>query len=227
MSLLHSRQSTYLYLFSSMKTLNILCTLFIFLCAVSSVKGQYNWVLKKDKEGIKVSSRHSDRSKFNDIKVEMDLPGNIYQLLNILMDVDKYSQWSYSVSKSELIKKLSPIKLVYHLEVTAPWPVTDRDLYATFEVKIDSVTRSIKILAAGDSNYRPVNKNFIRIPHSKAIWDIQTVSNKMIHIVYILEIDPGGSVPAWIMNMFGTKAPFITFQNLKHKMALLNPGVKN
>ena len=208
-----------------MKTLNILCTLFIFLCLGSSVKGQYNWVLKKDKEGIKVSSRHSDRSKFNDIKVEMDLPGNIYQLLHILLDVDKYSQWSYSVSKSELVKKINPLKLVYHLEVTAPWPVTDRDLYATFVVNIDSVARSIRIVAAGDSSYRPVNKNFIRIPHSNGIWDIKTVSNKIIHIVYILEIDPGGSVPAWIMNMFGTKAPFITFQNLKHKMILLNPGV--
>lgn len=208
-----------------MKTLNIICTLFIILCHVSSVKGQYNWVLKKDKEGIKVSSRHTDRSKFNDIKVEMDLPGNIYQLLNILLDVDKYSDWSYSVSKSELVKKLTPLKLVYHLEVTAPWPVTDRDLYAMFEVNIDSITRSIKILASGDSSYRPLIKDFIRIPHSKGVWDIRTVSSKIVHIVYILEIDPGGSVPAWIMNMFGIKAPFITFQNLKHKMVLLNPGV--
>ena len=208
-----------------MKSLKVIYSLFIFLFLISAAKGQYNWVLKKDKEGIKVSSRHSDRSKFNDIKVEMDLPGNIYQLLNILLDVDKYSQWSYSVSKSEIVKKLTPFKLVYHLEVTAPWPVTDRDLYATIEVNIDSVARSIKVLASGDSSYRPVNKNFIRIPHSKGTWDIRTVSNKTIHIVYILEIDPGGSVPAWIMNMFGTKAPFVTFQNLKHKMILLNPGV--
>src|SRR5580698_151132 len=106
-----------------MKSLKVIYSLFIFLFLISAAKGQYNWVLKKDKEGIKVSSRHSDRSKFNDIKVEMDLPGNIYQLLNILLDVDKYSQWSYSVSKSEIVKKLTPFKLVYHLEVSAPWPV--------------------------------------------------------------------------------------------------------
>ncbi|HEV3224854.1 MAG TPA: START domain-containing protein [Puia sp.] len=205
-----------------MKTL---CFCFILFQIGFSVKGQYNWVLKKDKDGIKVSSRHSDRSKFNDIKVEMDLPGNIYQLVNILLDVDKYSQWSYSVSRSELVKKISPLKLVYHLEVTAPWPVTDRDLYAMIVTNIDSVSRSIKIIAAGDSGYRPVNKNFIRIPYSKGIWDIHTISKNTVHIVYILQIDPGGSVPAWIMNMFGTRAPFITFQNLKHKMVLLNPGV--
>ena len=209
-----------------MNAFRTLCTLLILFCLVTSTQGQYSWVLKKDKDGIKVSSRHSDRSKFNDIKVEMDLPGNIYQLLNILLDVNKYSQWSYSVSRSELIKKISPLKLEYHLEVTAPWPVMDRDLYAMFEVKIDSVSRSIGIVAAGDSGYRPINKNFIRIPHSKGVWDLHTVSKHKIHIIYTLEIDPGGSVPAWIMNMFGTKAPFITFQNLKRKMTLINRGVE-
>jgi hypothetical protein len=208
-----------------MKALKIHFILFIILLSAIVSKGQYNWILKKDKDGIQVSSRHTDRSKFNDIKVEMDLPGNIFQLADILLDVDKYSQWSYSVSKSEIIKKISPFKLVYHLEVTAPWPVTDRDLYAMFDVNIDSVGRTIKITAAGDSGYRPVSKDFIRIPHSKGTWDIYTVSSNLMHIIYVLEIDPGGAVPAWIMNMFGTKAPFMTFQNLKQKMILLNPRV--
>jgi START domain len=208
-----------------MKVLRVHFIFFILLLFANTSKGQYNWILKKDKDGIKVSSRHTDRSKFNDIKVEMDLPGNIFQLADILLDVDKYSEWSNSVSKSEVIKKVSPLKLVYHLEISAPWPVTDRDLYAMFDVNIDSVARSIKITAAGDSGYLPVNKDFIRIPHSKGIWDIHTVSNNTIHIVYIIEIDPGGAVPAWIMNLFGTKVPFVTFQNLKQKMILLNPGV--
>jgi hypothetical protein len=210
-----------------MKILKILCILIILLHAIYPSYGQYKWVLKKDKDGIRVSSRQTNRSKFNDIKVEMNLPGNIFQLADILLDVDKYSQWSYSISKSELVNKISRFKLVYHLEVTAPWPVTDRDLYATFDLHIDSISKNIQITAAGDSGYRPVNRNFIRIPHSKGEWDIRAVSDKMMHIVYILEIDPGGAVPAWIMNMFGTKAPFITFQNLKHKMILLNPGVMN
>ncbi len=208
-----------------MKILETLCVIFILSYSTNTVKGQYPWELKKDKDGIRVSSRHTDRSKFNDIKVEMDLPGNIFQLADILLDVDRYYEWSYSISKSELIKKIDKFKLVYHLEVAAPWPVANRDLYATFDVHIDSIGRTIKITAAGDSGYRPVNRDFIRIPHSKGVWDIRAISSNMIHIVYVLEIDPGGAVPAWIMNMFGTKAPFITFQNLKQKMMLLNPGV--
>ena len=34
-----------------------------------------------------------------------------------------------------------------------------------------------------------------------------------IHI-YIFEIDPGGSVPAWFVNMFADKGPYETFKQL-------------
>jgi hypothetical protein len=206
-----------------MKTLKIFCGLFILLHFGGSLKGQYNWLLKKDKDGIKVGSRKSDRSKFNNIKVEMDLPGDIYQLAAILLDVGNYYKWSYAVDKSELIKKLTPLKLIYYLEISAPWPIANRDLYALFEVNMDTVFRSIKIITSGESDYRPVNKDLVRIPFSKSVWDIRTVSNNVLHLSYILEIDPGGSVPAWFMNLFGVKAPFATFQNLKRKMVLLNP----
>src|ERR1700688_343566 len=98
----------------------------LFICLLSqlltgSLFAQKDWVLRKDKEGIKISTRQSNRSRFNDIKVEMDLPGTIFQLAAILMDVDKYTQWAYSTSKSMLIKRITPNKLVYYSEFNAPW----------------------------------------------------------------------------------------------------------
>jgi hypothetical protein len=32
--------------------------------------------------------------------------------------------------------------------------------------------------------------------------------------VYIFEIDPGGSTPAWLVNMFADKGPYETFKQL-------------
>ena len=191
-----------------------------------SLSAQNNWILKRDKEGIRISTRQSDRSKFNDIKVEMNLPGNIGQLAAILIDVEKYSQWSYSTKKSVLIKKITPNKLIYYSEISAPWPVTNRDLYAVMEINTDSVLHLLKIISVGDKNYQPPRNGLVRIPYSKGVWDITTVSNKVIHLNYVLEVDPGGSVPAWILNLFSTKAPLETFKNLKNKMTLLNPGIK-
>jgi hypothetical protein len=187
---------------------------------------QNNWILKRDKEGIKISTRQSDRSRFNDVKVEMDLPGNIRQLADILIEVDRYNQWSYSTKKSVLVKKITPNKLVYYSEISAPWPINNRDLYAIIEINIDSVRRILNVISVGNKNYGPPRNDLVRIPYSKGVWYITTVSNKIIHLNYILEVDPGGSVPAWILNLFSTKGPLETFKNLKNKMAVLNPGVK-
>ena len=37
---------------------------------------------------------------------------------------------------------------------------------------------------------------------------------KTISIVYIFEVEPGGSLPAWVVNMFADKGPYETFKKL-------------
>jgi hypothetical protein len=39
-------------------------------------------------------------------------------------------------------------------------------------------------------------------------------SAKSIHIVYTFEADPGGSIPAWMVNSFADKGPFESFKKL-------------
>lgn len=187
-----------------------------------TLMAQNNWIIKKNKEGIKISTRRSDRSKFNDIKVEMDLPGTIYQLANILEDFAHYPQWSYSTKTAVLIKKVNPDNYIYYSNYSAPWPVADRDLYSIMETKIDSLLHSLKVISNGKSDYLPENRGLVRIPFSKSVWEITTVTPQIIHLIFVLELDPGGSVPAWILNLFSTKGPQVTFENLKHKMTLLN-----
>jgi hypothetical protein len=202
-----------------LKSLQLALVLFF---SRETLSAQNHWLLKKDKDGIKISTRLSSHSKFNDIKVEMDLPGNIYQLESILADVPKYTGWCYSTKQAVVVKKLNKNSLIYYSEINTPWPATNRDLYSFVEISVDSGLHTLKVVSLGKKDYRPVNKNLVRIPYSSAVWDVTTIPNKAIHLTYILEIDPGGSVPAWIMNLFATKAPFETFENLKHQMMLLN-----
>jgi hypothetical protein len=199
----------------------------VLVLAVKILSAQDNWVLKKQKDGIKISTRPSDHSKFNDIKVEMDLPGNIFLLNTILLDINHYSQWSYATKRSMLIKKTGPNRLIYYSEFSTPWPATNRDLCAEMEVNIDSGQNSLKIISVGRKNYLPENDDLVRIPYSKGVWDITTITDKIIHLKYILELDPGGSVPAWILNLFSTKAPFETFKNLQNKMAQASSGISH
>jgi hypothetical protein len=185
--------------------------------------GQGNWMLQKEKDGIKISSRHTAASQFNDVRVELDLPGNTDQLAAILLDVNHYKDWSYATKKSILTKQLGPGKLIYYTEIEVPWPATNRYFYASFELKENPAAQSIQVIAVNLPDYSPVPDDLVKVPFTRGVWNITTVSKNIIHVDYVLELNPGGSLPAWMLNLFSTKGPLETFENIKRKMISLNP----
>ena len=180
------------------------------------------WVFTKEQDGIKIYSRKSVHSKFDDIKVETDFPGKISQLLSILTDVGKYPQWAYAMKTCVLVKKINNNDFIYYSEIDVPWPSANRDMYAHCKITLNHDAHSFKVIAETIKDYAPEKKDIIRIPLSTATWNVTTVSDKKIHIEYTLELDPGGTVPAWMLNLFSTKGPMETFVNLKKKMRSMN-----
>jgi hypothetical protein len=180
------------------------------------------WVLKKEQDGIRIYSRPSRLTKFVEIRVETDIIGNITQLASILLAVENYPQWAYSTKIASIIKKTGPNDLIYYSEINVPWPSTNRDFYAHCKMVTNTTNHSFKMTATGLKDYLPVKNNIVRVPLSIGTWEASAISNKLVHVVYTLDFDPGGSVPAWLLDLFCTKGPLETFANLKKKMELLN-----
>ncbi|HLK30448.1 MAG TPA: START domain-containing protein [Puia sp.] len=197
-----------------------LMLLFLLLPYSSRMPG--SWLLVKEQDGIKMYNRPSEHSKFNDIKIETEFAGTLQQLANILADVEKYTDWAYGTKTSTMIKKTSAYDFIYYSEIDVPWPANNRDFYAHCKIMLDSATQSLKVVSASIKNYMPEKKNIVRLPLSSGTWNVTALPNKKIHLEYILELDPGGNVPAWLLNLFSSKGPMETFENLKRKMKTLN-----
>jgi hypothetical protein len=197
------------------------CCLFLRLITFDS--GANDWTLKDQKDGIFVYSRHSALSKFNDIEVEMDLPGTVTQLTSILFDVEKYPQWAYCTKSAVPVKRVGANELIYYSEINVPWPLSNRDFCADAVLSYDSARHTTCLVCKGLKDYLPEKKGLVRIPRSNAAWCITQKSDRVVHVQYILQIDPGGCLPAWIANMFASKGPMESFGNLKKKMEALNP----
>jgi hypothetical protein len=199
-----------------------LCICLLFLPYFTSNADKNDWTLRKDKDGISIFSRHSDLSKYNDLRIEVDLPGTPAQLASILLDVQNYPGWAYATNSTVMVKKVSPSEVIYYSKIDVPWPGTDRDFYADLKVNMDPAGRSLNVESVSMKNYQPEKKDLVRIPMSHAIWTATTQSDKTVHLQYILQLDPGGSVPAWILNAFSLRAPMETFTNLKRRMMDMN-----
>ena len=142
------------------------------------------------------------------------MTGTCDKLSGILMGVDKNIKWVYHTKTLRLIKRFSSNELIYYAETSLPWPMRNRDQAIRINLYPDSINHSLKIITTGEPKAIPETKGIVRVAYFLGIWQVKEISNGKISIEYYLNVDPGGSIPAWISNMFVAKGPYETFVNL-------------
>jgi hypothetical protein len=188
------------------------CLLFFF---YDLANAQTDWTLKKTNDGINIYTKTVSASGLKGIKVKCSLPAKLSQMVALIMDVDSGEDWVYGTKSSILLKKVSPSELYYYSEVDIPWPLSNRDFIAHLIVSQDPRTKVVTINGPTEANYLPVKKNIVRVNHSNGKWILTPTKNNIIQIEYTLEVDPGGTVPVWLVNLFATNGPTETFKKMK------------
>jgi hypothetical protein len=186
----------------------------VMLCFIATDSIGQDWTLKKDVEGIKVYTGKTPNSAFKSIKVECTINAHLSQLVAFLLDVSRQHDWVYSNENSELVKKVAPNEFIFYAEVGVPWPVANRD-YISHITIVQQTPQFLTIDAYTEPDLLPEKPGRVRVRHSHAHWDVTTLSKYQQQIVYTVEFDPAGSLPAWLVNMFVTKGPLETFQKLR------------
>jgi hypothetical protein len=133
----------------------------------------------------------------------------VFALFN---NLGHYKDWVYNNKSASLLKRISPNEFYYYTETMMPWPVVNRD--AAVHTKITRNERSLTIDEMGVPNYIPQKQGKVRVPKSIVKWNITQTDPRNIHILYYFEADPGGDLPAWLVNSFADKGPYESFKKL-------------
>ncbi len=194
--------------------INLICLVFalVFSC---NIYGQYTWKLSKEKDGIKVYQSSVANSEYKSIKVECILDGTYDKLLAVLNQPDHFKDWVYNNKTGYILNQNSPDDYYYYTETHLPWPAANRDAVEHLRVTRDSLDRFLKITAISDPNYIPEKDGKIRVPFSSISWYVTAPTTNTIKIEYIFQAEPGGSLPAWLVNMFADKGPVESFRKLE------------
>jgi hypothetical protein len=198
---------------------NILFVLFGCLFC-SMALGQAEWKHIVEKEGIKVYTKSVPTSKIKAVKVDCILNTTPDALVALLLDIESSVDWVTNTKSCKLIKKVSPLELYYYSEVTLPWPLENRDFVAHLKVVQNPVTKVIKINGPAVPGFVKEKKNVVRIFQSVGDWVITPLQHKQVHVEYILQVDPGGLIPAWAVNAVSTQTPVNIFQNMRKQLLL-------
>lgn len=174
--------------------------------------------LRRSQDSIFVYACKVTDSRIKAVKAHFTLPTSLSVLAGHLLDVDAYTQWQYSIIKTKVLKRIGDNEVIYRAEVKAPWPVSNRDLVVHLKITQETETKIMRFSIISLPDYIPPYEGIVRVPRSEGHWTITPVAKNKLKIDYQFIVDPGGSIPAWLLNLSIAEGPHRTFFNLTHRI---------
>ncbi len=173
------------------------------------------------RDGIKVYTCKRDDSNFKAVRASFEVKATLDLYASIVLNVEDYKYWNFATTNPSIVERISDQELVYYTEVTAPWPVTDRFVVLHLSVKEDPETNHLWVILENVPDKLPQKDGLVRVKEYYSTLEVIPQDNGNLKIDYFLEVDPGGAIPAWAINLVSTKFPINTFSNLKKRIQKL------
>jgi hypothetical protein len=181
------------------------------------VHAEESWSLARERDGIRVWTREISGYPIRAFKAEMTVKSNLAGLVNLIMDTENASRWVYRTDRIQLLKRDNEkATFVIRVETDFPWPLTNRDVVlggsVVQEEKTGTVTIQSNSLPAGEY---PESPDFVRMPDMAGTWMFRPIGNGWVEVTMIGRANPGGNIPAGVVNLIIHETPLRTMQAMR------------
>ena len=170
-------------------------------------------------------TRNVADSKIKAIQIRSVINASLSQLVAVILDIDATAEWAPGTKSAVILQRPGPAELYYYSEVRFPWPASNRDFVAHLRVMQDPVTKTVTVHSANIPDRAPLKKGVVRVLHAVGKWTIVPKEKNRLEVLYELLADPGGSIPAWVVNLLSTRSPLEAFTRLRAQVT--KPAYQN
>jgi hypothetical protein len=189
------------------------------LCIATSACAQFDDCKESiNNDGILVSACNNPKSNFKSIKAEFEVAVSMEKFKAALFDIPSYMHWQYKTVHPRVLERRSENEVIYYAEIESPWPFNNRDLVARMRCVNDSTNTGIRFIYRGQPDYLPPTDGIMRVPSSASEFHVVSIGPERLHVIFYSTVDPGGQVPAWMINLVGCEGPFISFTRLRARL---------
>jgi hypothetical protein len=137
-------------------------------------------------------------------------------VLSLLYDIDAATEWVWKTREMRVLQELTETdgRVVYQL-VSAPWPVTDREIISRSTAYMDPETSEAFIKIECLPDFLPEDERYVRVRQMEGAWNILPLSENSCRVVFRLHIEPAGEIPSWLANIAVIDTPYHTICNLR------------
>lgn len=177
------------------------------------------WETITREEGIIVSIRAEAGREFPTFRGIGRVNANKWQILAMLEDADRHTEWMHKCSGSKMLEKKGPgVQIVYN-RTDAPWPVKDRDVVLKSSYKTAREGKEIwaKFRQTTSGKMGPVD-GVVRMPTLTGHYHLVEIDEGRTMVEYQVNADPGGALPDWIVKQTTKDLPLHTLKNMRKRM---------
>jgi hypothetical protein len=192
-------------------------TLIINLLTLNNLFAQA-WNFVKEKEGIKVYTRHEPNSALKSFKGEAIINAPVDNISFLIMDPNHADWWEKNFTQRKLLEYHENNYIRYYLVYNLPWPFVNRDFVAETRITKDAMSGEQIMVSIPVVNIVSVKPGLIRIEKYSQKWILQPMDKQNVHVILEGFIDPGGNVPSWLYNIVLPETPFKIINALRDRL---------
>ncbi len=121
----------------------------------------------------------------------------------------------HNCEEARKLRQEGNVGIRYH-RIGSPWPVSDRDVVLrSTRNELEAGGIFIEFRSTSDENV-PVARGVVRMPRLVGSYDLHPIDGGT-RIIYTVDSDPGGRLPAWLLKQASRDLPYFTLRNLRER----------
>jgi hypothetical protein len=189
-------------------------------CALAgAARAQDGWRLLRDEDGVRVSERGLASRALPELRGEVEIAAPLARVLAVIEDVPRQTEWMHTCVEARVVRRQSDTTSLVYNRTGSPWPVSDRDaaLRTVIEPRGPDAAL-VRFHAVTDPAAPPVD-GVVRMPRLDGAFALSALAPARTRVVYDLDVDPGGALPAWLVRRTARDLPFETLRGLRREAA--------
>ena len=175
-------------------------------------------VIDKTSEGFEIALREEPGRDLPSLRGRGVLKGDILQLLAIILDAGRATEWAEGASEVKALRTKGLVAEIVYAYSELTWPVSDRDVITKTVMTVKKPGEKYRLHMTALPDFRPEKDGVVRIKFSDTSFTLEKRGDGKVWVEYIVNVDPGGSLPKWLVRWASKKIPGDTLRKLQEQL---------
>ncbi|MBO1926706.1 hypothetical protein J3998_03885 [Thiomicrorhabdus sp. 6S2-11] len=188
-----------------------------------AIASNSDWQINQDypESNVKVWTKKVTGSSFYAFKGEVKVRAPMFKVLTVLANTSLMPNWYYRLDKVEVLKQINSKETIVRSITKLPWPFDNREAITKI-TKAHLSKFQARINVSHSDYFFPYSPNLVRINHLNGYWQLDQISEQETLITHMIESEPAGQIPAWLINQLVSEIPVYSLEKLKNLVEIDN-----